>query len=65
MKESIELSGLGWFKQKINWETWRLVAPHGENILVGNMLMHEEFKRRWRAVKDLRDFFIRFNQAAS
>ena len=24
MKESIELSRLGWFKPKINWETWRL-----------------------------------------
>lgn len=65
MKNSIELSGFGWFEPKISWETWRLAAPHGENILVGNMLMHEEYKRRWRAVKDLRDVFIRFNQAAA
>ena len=38
-------------------------APHGENVLVGNLLMHEEYKRRWRAVKDLQDVLIRFNQA--
>ncbi|OBT74571.1 hypothetical protein VF21_07568 [Pseudogymnoascus sp. 05NY08] len=34
-------------------------------MLVGNSLMHEEYKRRWRVVKDLRDVFIRFNQAKS
>ncbi|KAL5370878.1 hypothetical protein DPSP01_014620 [Paraphaeosphaeria sporulosa] len=32
-------------------------------MLVGNLLMHAEYKRRWRAVKDLRDVFVRFNQA--
>jgi len=65
MKESIERCGLGWFLPKFNWVTWRLAPPHGENILVGNMLVHEEYKRRWRAVKDLRDVFVRFNQAES
>jgi len=25
--------------------------------------MHKEYKRQWRAVKDLRDVYIRFNQA--
>jgi hypothetical protein len=65
MKRSIERCGIGWFMPKFNWALWRLAAPHGENILVGNMLMHEEYKRRWRAVKDLRDVFVRFNQAKS
>jgi hypothetical protein len=32
-------------------------------MLVGNLLMHAEYKRRWRAVKDLRDVYVRFNQA--
>lgn len=63
MRESIARCGLGWFLPKFNWGTWRLAAPHGENVLVGNLLMHEEYKRRWRAVKDFRDVFIRFNQA--
>ncbi|OBT59879.1 hypothetical protein VE03_10485 [Pseudogymnoascus sp. 23342-1-I1] len=27
--------------------------------------MHKEYKRRWRAVKDLRDVYIRFSQAES
>ena len=65
MKKTIERCGIGWFLPKFDWATWRLAAPHGENILVGNMLMHEENKRRWRAVKDLRDFYVRFNQAKS
>jgi hypothetical protein len=30
-----------------------------------NVLMYEEYNRRWRAVEDLRDVFIRFNQAES
>ena len=65
MRDMMERCGLGWFLPKFNWATWRLAPPHGENILVGNMLMHEEYKRRWRAVKDLRDVYIRFHQAES
>ena len=65
MRDTMTRCGLGWFLPKFNWATWRLAPPHGENILVGNVLMHEEYKRRWRAVKDLRDVYIRFNQAES
>ncbi len=57
MTETMELSGMGWFKAKIDRPTWRLAAPHGENILVGNSLISENYKRRWAAVKDLRDVF--------
>jgi hypothetical protein len=63
MQDTMERCGLGWFLPKFNWATWRLAAPHGENILVGNVLMHEEYRRRWRAVKDLRDVYVRFSQA--
>ena len=65
MRKTIEQCGIGWFLPKFNWATWRLAAPSGDNILVGNLLMHEEYKRRWRAVKDLRDVYVRFNQAES
>ncbi|KAF2175411.1 hypothetical protein K469DRAFT_610840 [Zopfia rhizophila CBS 207.26] len=65
MRETIERCGFGWFLPKFNWTTWRLAPPHGDNILVGNLLMHKEYKRRWRAVKDLRDVYVRFNQAES
>jgi hypothetical protein len=65
MRDTMERCGLGWFLPKFNWSTFRLAPPHGENLLVGNVLMHEEYKRRWRAVKDLRDVFVRFNQADS
>ena len=65
MHDTMERCGFGWFLPKFNWATWRLAPPHGENILVGNILMHEEYKRRWRAVKDLRDVYVRFSQAES
>ncbi|CAE7221502.1 hypothetical protein PTTW11_11432 [Pyrenophora teres f. teres] len=63
MRETMERCGLGWFLPKFSWATRRLAQPHGDNMLVGNLLMHAEYKRRWRAVKDLRDVFVRFNQA--
>jgi hypothetical protein len=47
MQETMEQCGLGWFLPKFNWATRRLALPHGENLLVGNLLMHAEYKRRW------------------
>ncbi|PVH96290.1 hypothetical protein DM02DRAFT_687910 [Periconia macrospinosa] len=61
MRETLEKCGIGWFLPKFSWPTRRLAQPHGDNMLVGNLLMHAEYKRRWRAVKDLRDVFVRFN----
>ncbi|KAI8931113.1 hypothetical protein NX059_012123 [Plenodomus lindquistii] len=63
MNDTMERCGLGWFLPKMNWAILRFAPPHGENMLVGNLLLHQEYKRRWRAVKDLRDVFVRFNQA--
>ena len=63
MQETLERCGIGWFLPKFSWVTRRLAQPHGDNMLVGNLLIHAEYKRRWRAVKDLRDVFVRFNQA--
>jgi hypothetical protein len=65
MQETMERCGLGSFLPKFNWATRRLAPPHGENLLVGNLLMHAEYKRRWQAVKDLQDVFVRFDQAES
>ena len=56
---------IGWFLPKFNWTTRRLAPPHGDNMLVGNLLMRTQYKRRWQAVKNLRDIFVRFNQAES
>ncbi|KAK6591396.1 hypothetical protein H4I96_12393 [Botrytis cinerea] len=65
MQNTMERCGLGWFLPKFNWATCRFASTHGDNMLVGNALVHKEYKRRWRAVKDLRDVYVRFNQAAS
>ncbi len=65
MKESMQRYRIGWFLPKFNQTTQRLKPLHGENMLVGNIIVHKEYKRRQRVVKDLRDVFIRFNQAKS
>ncbi|KAF2622933.1 hypothetical protein BU25DRAFT_451613 [Macroventuria anomochaeta] len=63
MQQTIEQCGLGWFLPKFNWATLRIKPPHGENLLNGCLLMHTEYKKRWQAVKDLQNIYVRFNQA--
>jgi hypothetical protein len=63
MKQTMANCGLGWFLPKFSWMSRRLAQPHGDNMLVGNLLMHAEYKRRWQAVKDLSDVYTRFHQA--
>ncbi|KFZ25059.1 hypothetical protein V502_00463 [Pseudogymnoascus sp. VKM F-4520 (FW-2644)] len=63
MAESIAAHGIGWFLPKINWQTLRVRPPHGDRLLAGNMLIHRQYQRRWRAVRDLRDVYIRLGQA--
>lgn len=55
--------GIGWFLPKINWQTLRVMPPHGDRLLAGNILIHAQYQRRWRAVRDLRDVYIRLGQA--
>jgi hypothetical protein len=62
-RKSVELCGLGWFFPKFNWTTLRIKPPHGDNMLEGCLLNHPEYKRRWQALKDLQNVYIRFNQA--
>lgn len=63
MQQTMADCGLGWFLPKFSWMSRRLAQPHGDNMLVGNLLMHAEYKRRWKAVKDLSDVYTRFHQA--
>ncbi|KAF2623615.1 hypothetical protein BU25DRAFT_451327, partial [Macroventuria anomochaeta] len=63
MQQTIEQCGLGWFLPKFNWTTLRIKQPHEENMLNGCLLMHTEYKKRWQAVKDLQNVYVRFNQA--
>jgi hypothetical protein len=46
MQETMERYSLGWFLPKFNWASRQLASPHGENLLVRNLLMHAEYKRR-------------------
>ncbi len=61
MKKSIQSCGIGWFLPKIDWGTWRLLPPHNDNMLTRNLHVHDEYKRQWRAVRDLQDVWVRLN----
>jgi hypothetical protein len=63
LKKTMEIHGFGWFLPKINWVAYRVNEAHLETLVVGNILIHQEYRRRWKAVKDLRDVFVRFSQA--
>ncbi|HEV2644800.1 MAG TPA: hypothetical protein VGU46_00395 [Acidobacteriaceae bacterium] len=63
MAKGIRDHGIGWFLPKINWQTFRVVPPHVDHFLAGNILLHQQYQQRWRAVRDLRDVYIRLGQA--
>jgi hypothetical protein len=63
MKKTMLECGFGWFLPKINWSTMRPLPPHTDHFLAGNLLLHSEYKRRWKAVRDLGDVYTRLHQA--
>jgi hypothetical protein len=63
IKTTMHQCGFGWFLPKINWSTIRLLPQYTDHFLAGNMLLHSEYQRRWRAVRDLGDVYIRLHQA--
>jgi hypothetical protein len=63
MKKTMLECGFGWFLPKINWTTMRPLPLHTDHFLAGNLLLHAEYKRRWKAVRDLGDVYTRLQQA--
>jgi hypothetical protein len=63
MDSTMERYGIAWFLPKINWAVTRFKRVHQANLIQGSMLLHREYRRRWRAVRDLRSVFVRLSQA--
>lgn len=63
MGATMERYGIAWFLPKLNWAVARFNHTHQANLIQGSMLLHQEYKRRWRAVRDLRGVFVRLSQA--
>ena len=63
MKKTMLECGFGWFLPKINWTTMRLLLLHTDYFLAGNLLLHAEYKRQWKAVRDLGDVYTQLHQA--
>ena len=64
MKKTMLECGFGWFLPKINWTTMRPLPLHSDHFLAGNVLLHQEYQRRWKAVRDLGNVYIRLHQAS-
>lgn len=62
MQETLRRYNIEQFLPKFSQVTRRLAQPYSDNILIRNLLIHAEYKCRWRVVKDLQDVFVRFNQ---
>jgi len=62
MAVAMAKSGIGWYLPKINWATFRILPPFSDRLLAGNLLLYSQYRRRWRAVRDLRDVYIRLGQ---
>ena len=63
MQQTMADCRLGWFLPKFSQRSRQLAQLHGDNILVGNLLIHAEYKRRQKEVKDLSNVYTRFYQA--
>ena len=56
MYESMCKYGFGWWRPGLfRWHFWRFSDDVTRQLLVGNLLVHAEYRRRWRAVRELRD----------
>lgn len=63
MEASMKRCGIAWFLLKINWAVARFMPLHQANLVQSSMLLHKQYRRRWRAVQDLRSAFVRLSQA--
>ncbi|KAI8411141.1 hypothetical protein FOFC_07735 [Fusarium oxysporum] len=56
--------GLGWWLPgKFNWDEWRFRGDVNERLVAGNSLLHIEYGRQWKVIKDIRDVHARMWQA--
>jgi hypothetical protein len=56
--------GLGWWLPgKFNWDEWRFRGEVNERLVAGNSLLHIEYGRQWKVIKDIRDVHARMWQA--
>ncbi|KAH7110940.1 hypothetical protein EDB81DRAFT_671791, partial [Dactylonectria macrodidyma] len=45
--------------------TWRFASEVGDRLAVGNDLLRQDYKRRWRVLKNIRDVHVRMWQVHS
>ncbi|RYP63086.1 hypothetical protein DL769_007073 [Monosporascus sp. CRB-8-3] len=63
--DSMRQHGFGWWRPGIfRWEYWRFTDEVCSKLLVGNILLHQQYQRQWRAVRQIRDSMVYMLQAS-
>jgi hypothetical protein len=66
ISRSMKEHGFGWWlPDRFQWEFWRFHGPFTRRLLVGNLLLHAEYHRRYKAVRNVRNVQIQLLQAQS
>lgn len=63
LQETIAEYGFGWIKPKFDWEAVRPLPTHLPNFMAGALALSKEYRKNWKAVKDLRNVYLRHSQA--
>jgi hypothetical protein len=66
LSRSMEQHGFGWWKSGLfQWEFWRFHTHITRKLLVGNLLLHAEYRKRWKAIRQVRNTQVQLFQAQS
>ncbi|KAH7111539.1 hypothetical protein EDB81DRAFT_768468 [Dactylonectria macrodidyma] len=66
LAKTSKVHGFGWWLPgKFDWNTWRFASEVGDRLAVGNDLLRQDYKRRWRVLKNIRDVHVRMWQVHS
>lgn len=64
MRRTMQLHGFGWWRPRcFQWQLWRFQGTITRRLLVGNLLLHAEYRRRWKAVRNVRNTQVQLLQA--
>lgn len=65
IKVAMKKQVLGWFMATMNRSTFRIRTELSGKLLAGVLPLYHEHRKRWEAVCNLGNVYIRFNQAES
>jgi hypothetical protein len=64
LEQTIKDSGYGWFLPKINWEQLTFLPELSREIRYHDTALYDTYRKRWAAVRDVKDDFKRLEQSS-